>query len=91
MQEEDKKDWSGSATKLLSELTAYANFNNIDTHDKQWPKSSNYLSRQLNILKVDLLKAGYKITMSGGQVRRIDIHKIEGALYMAPRAENLDF
>ncbi|MEX1000308.1 MAG: hypothetical protein WD000_10200 [Thermodesulfobacteriota bacterium] len=91
MQDEDRKEWSDSPTKLLSELTTYANFNNVDTHDKQWPKSSNYLSRRLNELQTDLLRAGYKVTMTGGRVRKINIHKVEGALYVSPRTENLDF
>lgn len=90
MKEEELSEWSGSGTKLLTKLTDYAKFNDIDVYDKNWPKAPNILSRQLKIIQIDLSNAGYKISFKGGREREVTIHRIEGALYMAPTPQNLE-
>jgi len=90
MQKENLSDWHGTGTELLIALTDYAKYNDIDVYDKHWPKGPNILSRRLKVLEVDLSNAGYKVTFAGGRSRRIDIHKIDDALYMAPHPENLE-
>lgn len=90
MKEEQHADWSGTPTSLLSKITEYAKFNDIDVYDRNWPKAPNALSRQLKIIQIDLSNAGYKITFKGGREREVTIHRIDTPLYSAPTPQNLD-
>lgn len=73
MQKENLSKWAGSATELLSELTDYADFSNVNVYNKQWPKSPGALSRKLNELKINFLDAGWNISIDAGRVRKITI------------------
>lgn len=55
----DGSEWSGSPTKLLSELENIAERERIKS--RSWPKAANALMRRLNELRATLLKVGISI------------------------------
>ena len=67
---EDKTVWSGSPTKLLSELEIVAGFEKIDTTNSNWAKTPNVLSRRLNEIKSNLLDVGIEFERSIGLLLR---------------------
>ena len=73
---EDKTVWSGSATKLLSELEIVAGFEKIDTTNSNWAKTPNVLSRRLNEIKSNLLDVGIEFERSKGKNREIKITRM---------------
>ena len=73
---EDKTVWSGSPTKLLSELEIVAGFENIDTTNSNWAKTPNVLSRRLNEIKSNLLDVGIEFERSKGKNREIKITRM---------------
>ena len=73
---EDKTVWSGSPTKLLSELEIVAGFEKIDTTNSNWAKTPNVLSRRLNEIKSNLLYLGIEFERSKGKNREIKITRM---------------
>ena len=73
---EDKTVWSGSPTKLLSELEIVAGFEKIDTTNSNWAKTPNVLSRRLNEIKSNLLDLGIEFERSKGKNREIKITRM---------------
>ena len=73
---EDKTVWSGSPTKLLSELEIVAGFEKIDTTNSNWAKTPNVLSRRLNEIKSNLLDVGIEFERSKGKNREIKITRM---------------
>ena len=73
---EDKTVWSGSPTKLLSELEIVAGFEKIDTSNSNWAKTPNVLSRRLNEIKSNLLDLGIEFERSKGKNREIKITRM---------------
>lgn len=73
---EDKTVWSGSPTKLLSELEIVADFEKIDTTNSNWAKTPNVLSRRLNEIKSNLLDVGIEFERSKGKNREIKITRM---------------
>ena len=73
---EDKTVWSGSPTKLLSELEIVAGFEKIDTTNSNWAKTPNVLSRRLNEIKSYLLDLGIEFERSKGKNREIKITRM---------------
>ena len=73
---EDKTVWSGSPTKLLSELEIVAGFEKIDTTNSNWAKTPNVLSRRLNEIKSNLLDLGIEFERSKGKNREIKINRM---------------
>jgi hypothetical protein len=59
---EDKVEWEGTATELLSELNQVALVNGIDTEQEDWPKTSVWLARRMNEVSTDLQQIGITIT-----------------------------
>jgi hypothetical protein len=53
--------WTGTATKLLAELNQTASSNDMDTHNKYWPKSAGRLSRILRTLQRTLREIGIEL------------------------------
>ncbi len=73
----DKKEWTGTAEKLLKELTDKAIFSYVDTHERFWPKAANLLMRRMNELKVNLKTVGILFSSaSDGKIREITIRNI---------------
>lgn len=58
---QSKPTFEGTATELLNQLTGEAEAMGIITKARGWPKAPNALSRQLNVLKVNLEKDGIRI------------------------------
>ena len=58
---EDKVEWIGTATELLSELEDVATENRINIHDKLWPRTPNWLSRRINEVRTNLREKGITI------------------------------
>ena len=73
---EDKTVWSGSPTKLLSELEIVAGFEKIDTTNSNWAKTPNVLSKRLNEIKSNLLDLGIEFERSKGKNREIKITRM---------------
>ncbi len=73
---EDKTVWSGSPTKLLSELEIVAGFEKIDTTNSNWAKTPNVLSKRLNEIKSNLLDVGIEFERSKGKNREIKITRM---------------
>lgn len=73
---EDKVSWTGSPTKLLSELEIVAESEKIDTTNSNWSKTPNVLSRRLNEIKSNLLDVGIEFERSKGKNREIKITRI---------------
>jgi hypothetical protein len=62
---EDKPEWKGSATELLSTLTsALSDKDERLARSKSWPNSTNSLSRKINELSSTLKKRGIEISHS---------------------------
>jgi hypothetical protein len=55
---EDRLEWKGTATDLLSNLEPIANTLKINTNYKSWPKSASMLSRRLNEARTNLREIG---------------------------------
>jgi hypothetical protein len=59
--EDNRQKWKGTATELLAELDQIAEKLRINTHDKLWPKSPNWLSRRVTEVKTNLREKGIVI------------------------------
>lgn len=71
----NKTSWYGNASDLLTDLTAIANVENIDTKSFLWPKLPNGLSRRLNEVKTNLEQLGFIIESQTSGTRLISIRK----------------
>jgi hypothetical protein len=76
MEEYSHQKWEGTMTELLHKLTQHANFADLNTKDKYWPKAPNKLSHTLNTLSVTLRSVNIFITISAGKKRKVTIEKI---------------
>ncbi|MDO8660052.1 MAG: hypothetical protein Q7K54_05670 [Candidatus Parcubacteria bacterium] len=70
---EDKEIWTGTSTKLLSEIKLIAQ--NLKIEEKTLPKAPNALSRILNQIKPNLKKIGIEIIKEDGKQRILVIQK----------------
>ena len=75
---EDRSEWEGTATKLLSELNKIAGTIHVRTDDRLWPKAANILSQRLNEIVPNLASAGLEVDTGGcrGKQRVIAIRRI---------------
>jgi len=64
---EKQEEWEGTASELLTGLGEIAEASKIDKRFSGWPKTPQYLSKSLNILKVNFEKVG--ITIDSGHWR----------------------
>jgi hypothetical protein len=73
----DKK-FEGTATQLLTALRQKADELHISTRQREWPKSSNALSRRLKLLKDPLTRIGYTIdfTRDADGTRKLAIARV---------------
>jgi hypothetical protein len=67
--------WTGSPSKLLSDLNSYAANIRMNTNQSGWPKNSTWLSRNLQRISRELLSVGYKLTFEHSGKRLITINK----------------
>ncbi len=76
----DRADWEGSATELLTLLGMVGQKMGIETYyDREWPKAANVLSRILNILKTSLANEGiYMNQYASVRGRIIHLHNTKG-------------
>ncbi len=62
--EEDQNNWEGATGDLLERLDIIAQNYKINTNHKSWPKSVNYLTRRLNLIRSNLLEGpGISVTI----------------------------
>lgn len=92
MQSKGYKEWTGTASGLLTAMSDYAKDHHMDTYDRQWPKSHNSLSRKINELKVNLFEAGWSVVTGEGQTRKITVRWVgENEPEVPPADEFTDF
>ena len=74
---EDKDEWSGTSTELLSLLEPIADSLKINM-SKLWPKAPNSLSRRINEVKTNLRQIGIQIGryITDQNIKGIEIRKI---------------
>lgn len=73
---ENREEWRDTPSQLMVQLKNHAEFIDIDTREKYWPKGANALSRKLNELSTPLKKMGYSVVISTtGTERYIHIQK----------------
>jgi hypothetical protein len=62
--EEKQNKWEGATSELLGKLETIAERDKINTNHKSWPKSVNYLTRRLNLIRSNLLEGpGISVTI----------------------------
>lgn len=68
---QDRLEWEGTASELLTELTQIALDQGIKTdRERDWPKAANTLSRRLNELKTNLATDGIQYKRFGKSKNR---------------------
>lgn len=87
----DREEWKGAPSDLLSELEIVAQNLSINTRQKFWPKSPNWLTNRLNEIRVDLKAKGLVIERGKGDDRFLEIRRrpesIDGATGMSNNVE----
>jgi len=74
---EDREEWKGTASQLLTELEKLTGQHGVNTQSKDWPKAANALSRELNKVRTNLAVAGIGIERgSEGTHRWVRLHKM---------------
>jgi len=69
---EDKSEWQGTSSSLLSELKKIATLQGVNVDkEKGFPKAANTLSRQLNLIKPNLLEGGISFSRGEGNNQRL--------------------
>lgn len=67
--------WEGTATELLSKLTALAVSSGVNVREREkWPQAANSLSRALNRVADALLALGCEVTMKEGTPRKVVVN-----------------
>jgi DNA polymerase, archaea type len=75
---DNKEEWIGSATALLSSMETVAATLKVNTKSRMWPKGPNILIRKLNEVKATLEDVGISITRgldTQSKVKTVEIHK----------------
>src|SRR5215831_19373918 len=75
---DDKQEWVGSATALLSNMETLAATMKVNTKSRAWPKGPNILIRRLNEVKATLEDVGIFITRgldTQSKVKTVEIRK----------------
>jgi hypothetical protein len=67
------KNWEGTPTKLLQEITVHAQMMGINTKSKYWPSAVNAFSRIVNNVSSSIQALGFEIVTKGGNRRKIII------------------
>src|SRR5215813_6392379 len=75
---DNKEEWIGSATALLSNMEKLATTLKVNTKSRMWPKGPNILIRKLNEVKATLEDVGIFITRgldTQSKVKTVEIRK----------------
>jgi hypothetical protein len=88
---EDKDEWEGTASELLSELENQAEKLNLNTNVKSWPKGPNAVKRRLNEIRTNLMEEGIEVIYSrDGSKRTIRVCKTSSLSSYRQFQERLD-
>jgi len=72
---EDREEWIGSPSELLTELERLAEIERINTKAQVFPKAPNSLTRRLNEIKTNLLEEGIEVERIHSTDRKVIIRK----------------
>ncbi len=75
---EDRNEWIGSATQLLSDMETLAGIMRVNTKSRAWPKGPNILIRRLNEVKATFEEVGIFVTRgldAKTKLRTVEIRK----------------
>ena len=67
---EDRTEWEGTPTELLTELEKMAAAEKMDTRAKAWPKAAHVLTLRLNEIRSNLVDAGIAVAKDRSAKRR---------------------
>jgi len=73
---EDKSDWCGSPSQLLSELEKVAESLKINTKQKPFPQGANWLWKRIVEIKINLQSLGLHVSKDRGGERLIRFTKV---------------
>ncbi len=76
---EDREEWKGTASGLLTELEELAGQHGVNPRSADWPKAPNALSRELNRVRDNLAVAGIGLERGSEKTHRwVRLHKMGG-------------
>lgn len=75
----ERAEWEGTAHELLDRLESEAECLRINTKDRSWPKTANWLTRRIREVEPNLLAMGIDVRVDRtGEHRRLLLRKVAG-------------
>ena len=68
---EDKQEWKGTPSELLTELNKIAEEIAVDTSARAWPKDASWVTRRLNLVLPNLAQVGISYKLSRANKTRV--------------------